>query len=140
MPTGKYLNTDCKVMVNGVDLSNQAFNVDIPLVKDQVEVSGFSASGAKEFLPGAKDERVTVSFRQNFGGTLVDATLWNLYNSGTPFILAVNPTSGTATSSNPTYSGTANLFEYHPINSAFGDVSNTDVTFIVTGGMNRATA
>jgi hypothetical protein len=140
MPTGKYINTDCKVVVNGVDLSNQAFNVDIPLVKTQVEVSGFSASGAQEFLPGPKDERVTVSFRQNFGGTLVDATLWNLYNSGTPFILAVNPTSGTANASNPTYSGTANLYEYHPINAAFGDVSNTDVTFIFTGGVNRATA
>jgi hypothetical protein len=136
----KYINYDTKLVVNGVDLSNNAFNIDTPLVKDQVEVSGFNAAGAKEFLPGGKDERVTVSWRQDFGANKVDATLWPLYNSGSTFPITFQPTSGTPTATNPIYSGSANLYEYHPINSSFGDVSNVDTTFILTGGVSRGTA
>lgn len=139
----KFINQDLYVSVNSVNLSNHAFKVDINLTKDQVDVSGFNSTGTKEFLPGSKDEEVTIGFLQDFSSTAgsnVDATLWPLYNSGTSFVISVNPTSATASATNPTYSGTANLYEYHPLNGSYGDRSETDVTFKFTGGVTRATA
>lgn len=136
----KHIASDIKVVVNSVDLSAHAFNVDVSLEKDKVDVSGFNASGAREYLPGQKDEEITVSFRQDFDSAKVDQTLWPLYNNGNTFPITVNPTSSAASASNPTYSGSANLYEYHPLNAELGDVSETQVTFALTGGITRGTA
>lgn len=138
--SNKFINQDLKVMVNTVDLSAWAFKVDIKLAKEKIDVSGFNAAHAKEFLPGDKDEEFTVSFRQDFGSSAVDQTLWPLYNGSTSFVISVNPTSATASATNPTYSGTANLYEYHPLNGELGNASETDVTFAINGGVTRATA
>lgn len=137
---GKLLGNDVFVKVAGVDLSNDAFNVDIHLEKERVEVSGFNATGTKEFLPGQATEEVTVSFRQDFASGKVDATLWPLYSGGSAFAMEFRPTSGTPTATNPVYSGSANLYEYHPIDVAFGDVMDTQVTFAFTGAVARGTA
>jgi len=132
--------TDAVVKINSVDLSQWAFNVDLHLEKEKLETSGFNSAGAKSFIPGAKDEEFIVSFRQDFAASAVDATLWPLYSGGTAFPISVQPTSGSTTSTNPLYSGTANLYEYHPLDAAFGEVANTQVTFSVTGGISRSTA
>jgi hypothetical protein len=134
------INNDVVVIVNGVDLSNNAFNVDLNLTRDQVEVSGFNSAGAKEFLPGSKDEEVVVSFRQDFAAAKVDATLWPLYTNGSTFGILVRPTSSAASSTNPAYTATAGLYEYHPLDGAFGAASDTQVTFKLIGGVSRATA
>lgn len=137
---GKYLNTDTYVSINGTDLSDHAFNVDMKLERDQVDVTGFSSAGTKEYLPGNKDEEVTVSFLQDFAAAKVDATLSPLYFGGTPFPIVVRPTSGTASTTNPVYSGSAYLFEYHPIDGAVGARSETNATFKFTGAVARGTA
>ena len=48
----KFLLTDVRVVVNGRDLSDHAVSVDTPSSKEQVDVSGFSPTGTREFLPG----------------------------------------------------------------------------------------
>jgi len=136
----KFSLTDAQVKINSVDLSQWAFNVDLHLEKEQLETSGFNAAGAKSFIPGAKDEEFVVSFRQDFASSAVDQTLWPLYSGGTAFPFSLQPTSGSTTTTNPLYSGTANLFEYHPLDGEFGAVAETQVTFKVTGGVSRSTA
>ena len=48
----KFLLNDVRVVVNSVNLSDHAFNIDTPSEKEQVDVSGFSPTGTREFLPG----------------------------------------------------------------------------------------
>jgi len=136
----KAIASDIKVVVNGTTLSNWAFKVDLHLEKEKVDVSGFNSLGSKEFLPGQSTEEFVVSFRQDFGASAVDQTLWPLYNTGTSFVVSVNPTSSSPSSTNPTYSGTANLYEYHPLDADLGNASETAVTFAINGGVTRATA
>ena len=111
---GKFISKDWVVKVNNVDLSDHAFNIDAPQTKDQVDVSGFNAAGTKEFLPGTEDATITVQFLQDFASNKVHQTLQPLYDSGSSFPILIQPLSAAGTSStNPTLSGTANLFTYN---------------------------
>lgn len=114
-----FLAGDVKVVVNNVSLSDQAFGVDTPEEKDQVDVSVFSPTGARNFLPGIADQTITVSFRQNFASGKVHATLYPLYTSGSSFPMFVQPDSDVGTSStNPIFGGTAQLFSYNGLGGA----------------------
>ena len=129
-----------------VDMSNHAFSLDVPLTREQVDVSGFSSTGAREFLPGVRDERITVGILQDFAPTLnnglsVDQTLQPLYTSGSQFLIDVRPTSGTIGEANPSYRGTVALFDYNPLAGQLNARGETNVTFIATtsAGISRAT-
>ena len=58
----KYLLTNGKVFINGKDLSDHAFSIDTPDEREEVDVSGFSPSGTREFLPGVRDQTITIAF------------------------------------------------------------------------------
>lgn len=126
---GKYINTDVKVVVNSVDLSNHAFGVDTPSEKEQIDVSGFSPTGTREFLPGLADQTIEVRFLQDFGTNSVHQTLNPLYTSGTTFVVSVQPDSDTGTSAtNPVYGGTAVLYSYNGLSgelNARGEITAT---------------
>ena len=78
----KFISTDWKVVVNSVDLSDHAFDVQISDEKEQIDVSGFSATGRREFLPGIQDQTIAVSFLQDFASAEVHATIWPIYEGG----------------------------------------------------------
>ena len=58
---------DVKVVVNNVDLSAYADSVDTPMEREQVEVSAFSPTGSRAFLPGLSDQTITVEFARPTG-------------------------------------------------------------------------
>ena len=109
----KFISTDWLVRVNSVLLSDHAFDVSITDEKEQIDVSGFSATGRREFLPGPQDQTIAISFLQDFAASSVHATIWPLYEGGSSFPILVQPDSDAGTtSSNPTYSGTASIYSY----------------------------
>lgn len=138
--SNKTIASDVYVQVAGATLSNWAFKVDMHLEKDKIEVSGFNSAGSREFLPGQSNEEFVISFRQDFGSSAVDQTIWPLYNSGTSFVVNIKPTSATLSSTNPLFSATCNVYEYHPLDADLGAASETAVTFVANGGVTRSTA
>src|SRR5574338_1497214 len=90
---GKFINKDISISVNGVDLSDHGFNVDLPAEREQIDVSGFNSTGAKTFLPGSTDETVTIQFLQDFSANKVHQTLEPLYTNSSTFALIIRPTS-----------------------------------------------
>lgn len=126
----KFLLKNVKVVVNAVNLSDHAFNVDTPMTKDQVDVSGFSATGSMEFLPGLADQTITVQFRNDFAAANVHATLEPLYRGGTPFPVYVQPDATAGTSAtNPVFGGSATLYDYNGLAGALNGVAETTATF-----------
>lgn len=116
MAGGKFVSTDWRVVINNVDLSDHAFNVDFPQEKEQIDVSGFG--GSREFLPGIEDSTLTIQFLNDFGTASVHNTLYPLYNtSGTTFPVYVQPfnagSASTGDITNPIGGGTASLFTYN---------------------------
>src|SRR3954449_758349 len=116
-------------MVNAVDLSNHAFNVDTPSEKEQVDVSGFSTTGTREYLPGLADQTIEVQFENDFAALSVHATLEPLFRLGTVFVVYVVPSSAAVSATNPAYGGQATLFSYHGLSGALNARSDTTATF-----------
>lgn len=127
---GKFLLNDVKVMVASIDLTSHAFNVDTPSEKEQVDVSGFSATGTREYLPGLADQTIEIQFLQDFSASQVHATLEPLYRSGTTFIVYVVPDASLAVSAtNPAYGGSASLYSYDGLSGALGARAEMTATF-----------
>lgn len=125
----KFILQDGYVSVNGTDLSDHAFNVDTPAEREQIDVSGFNATGAKTFLPGTTDETVTIQFLQDFAANKVHQTLEPLYTNSTTFALIIRPTSSAVSSTNPAFQGTAALFSYNGLSGNLGDRSEITAVF-----------
>jgi hypothetical protein len=110
----KYLLTNAKVTVGGTDLSRFAFSLDTPETKEQVDVSGFNPTGTREYLPGQSDQTITIGFLQGFGSSEPHRVLQPLYSSGTSFAISVQADATAAVGpGNPTFGGTASLYEYN---------------------------
>ena len=68
-----------KVVVDGVDLSSFSRAVSYSSEHNRVDVSGFNATGADEFLAGNTVQQVTVTFFGAYGASESHAVLANLH-------------------------------------------------------------
>ncbi len=108
----KTLLTDVYISINGVDLSDHGFGVSTPQTREQVDVSGFNSTGAKEFLAGSREDSLTVNFLQDFASSKVHATLNPLFANNSTFGIEVRPTSTVVSATNPRFWGTASIYSY----------------------------
>lgn len=126
--------------VNSVDLSTYVADVDVGEAVDQVDVTGMGST-SRERIPGLRDDTVDVTLWQDFGTGAVDQTLSGLVGSGSVFPIEIGPNGSSYSATNPKYSGSVQLFEYHPIAGGVGDGAQTKVTFLPTAaGITRSTA
>jgi hypothetical protein len=116
------------VTINAVDLSDHVSEAVIETVRDEVEVTAFGAAN-KEILAGLGDATITLQVFQDFAAAEVDATLWPLSTTDTPFTVAIKPTNGAISATNPEYQLSVLMFTYSPINGAVGAASTTEVVF-----------
>lgn len=118
------------VSVNGVDLSDHARSVTVEGTSDEVDVTAFGGTGYKATLLGMKDASITVDWLQDFAAAEVDATLFPLWGSNTPFVVETKPTSGAISATNPAYRLTAAVMpNYSPIAGSVGEASSTSTVF-----------
>lgn len=116
------------VTINAVDLSDHVRSATIEVQRDEVDVTAFGASN-KEILAGLGDVTITLECYQDFAAGELDATLWPLSSTDTPFTVAVKPTNGAISATNPEFQLSCLNFSYAPINGAVGEASMTTVTF-----------
>lgn len=113
----KFSATDVSIVVDGLDISDWAFSIDVPDSKEQIDVSGFNPTGSREFVPGTRDQSVQIGVLQDFGASLIHQKLNALYTGNSAFVFTVKPTSGSVSATNPKFSGTAQLYEYDGLNA-----------------------
>ena len=123
--------TDWKVVVNNVVLSSWAFDVSIEDAKERLEVSGFSPTGAREYVPGLAEQSVTVQFRNDLAAGGPFQTCVQLYQGGSvfPFFVQRDSDAGTSTT-NPIYGGSASLFSF-PMQASLNEVEEVTYEFSV---------
>lgn len=124
----KFVLKNPVVTINAVDLSDHVSSATIETVRDEVDVTAFGAVN-KETLAGLGDATITLECYQDFAAGELDATLWPLSSSDTPFLVAIKPTNAAISSTNPEYQMTSLMFSYSPIAGAVGEASTTSVTF-----------
>lgn len=129
------------ITVNGVDLTDHCNAVEVTQEFDEVDMTAF-CSDFREYDIGAGDATITATFFQDYAAGEVDATLWPLFTAGSTFNVVVRGGSEAVSSTNPSYTMTARLFNYTPLGGGYGDASTTDSTFrnAGTAGITRGTA
>ena len=130
---GKQILRDVQVTVNGTNFSDHISSVEVNASKDEIDTTSFDGSG-RERKAGLQDNSFVVNFQQDFDAGEVDAVLWPLWNAENEFTVAVAPTVGAKSATNPSYEGTCILLEYSPLNGKAGELSETSVTFPVQRG------
>jgi hypothetical protein len=129
--------TDAKVTVNGVNLSDHIASVSLSRSDDVIETSAFSSTAAKTRVAGLQDNSVTLEFHQDFATSNVEATIYPLLGSTTTIL--VSPTS-TVSATSPSYSFTALVSEWTPLNGGVGELATASVTWPISGAITKATA
>lgn len=138
---GKVVIKDASITINAVNLSNHVSKVTVATQFNKVDVSSMGDT-FMEYLQGLGDATITVDFFQDFDSGEVDDTLWPLMISGSVFPIVVKPTSAAVSATNPSYTMSAILLTYDPIDASIGAASTTSVQFqnAGTAGVVKATA
>ncbi len=128
------------ITVNAVDLSDHFSEVSIETSRDEVDVTSFGATH-KEMVAGLGDATITGTVFQDYAATKVDATLWPLSTSDTPFNVTIKPTSAATSATNPLYTMSCLLYSYNPVSGSVGEAATTPITFrnASQAGLTRAT-
>lgn len=127
-----------QIVVNGVNLSDHATDLEIDVKYTSVDITNFSGLG-KMAMGGLRDDSITVTFQQDFASAEVDATLAPLFFNATTFEVVINPTLGSTTAQNPSYTASCILLDYTPLSGKAGDLSTTKIKFNVQGQLTYAT-
>ena len=129
--------TDAKVTINGVNLSDHCASVSLSTTTDVIETSAFKSTAAKTRVAGLQDNSVTLEFHQDFATSNVEATIYPLLGNSTTIV--VSPTS-TVSATSPSFSFSAIISEWTPLNGGVGELATASVTWPITGAITKATS
>ena len=133
----KFYAQDYKVTIGTTVLSSSIASVTLDITTDEVETTAFGSS-YRTRIGGLKDGSVSLDFHQDFGAGAVDALLFPLM--GSTVAVAIAPTSGTVTATNPEYRFTALVTQYQPFAGSVGDLATLSVTWPTASEIVRGTA
>jgi hypothetical protein len=118
------------VEVDSVDLSDFARSVAFTSEHERVDVSGFNATGASEFLAGQTTQSVTVEFFGSYGTGEVHATIYPVHKDRevVPFAWRADQTTAVA-ATNPELRGNVQVLTYNP-GATRGEAEAYEVEFV----------
>jgi hypothetical protein len=103
------------VEVDAVDLSNLARTVEFSSEHERIDVSGFSATGANEFLAGQTTQTVTVEFYGSYGTGEVHQTLYPIHKDREIVVFQWRPDQTAVVGvTNPELRGNVQILTYSP--------------------------
>ena len=117
------------VTVNSVDLSDHTSSASLSINADSVETTAFGET-TRSFIGGLESATLNVTWQQDYAASEVDATLNGLV--GTVVTFELLPASGSASSTNPKYSGSVLITDYTPVSA---EIACTVPTWSVPGAI-----
>ena len=130
--------TNAYISVGGVDLSDLVASVTLNSTFDVVETTAFSSTAAKTRLTGLADNSIALEFHQDYATSEVEQTIYPLL--GTVATVIVKPNGATTGAQNPSYTCSAVISEWTPLNGSVGELATASVTWPVTGAITKAVA
>lgn len=128
---------DAYVTVNSVDLSDDVRQVTLTVSADELDDTAMGDT-FRSRIGGLKDWSVSLEFNSDFAASQVDATLWPLL--GTTTTIAIRPTSGSKSATNPEYTGSVLVSQVNPLGNGVGDLATVSVQWPGAGTLTRATS
>jgi predicted secreted protein len=112
---GKRIALKDFIEVDGHDLSTFARSVEFSSEHEQVDVSGFNATGANEFLAGQTVQAVTVEFFGSYGSGEVHDVLYDIHRDRSIVTFKWKPDqTAAASATNPQLGGNVQVLTYSP--------------------------
>jgi hypothetical protein len=124
------------ISVGGVDLSDLVASVTLNSTFDVVETTAFSSTAAKTRVAGLADNSVALEFHQDYATSEVEQTIYPLL--GTVATVIVKPNGATTSAFNPSYTCSAVISEWTPINGSVGELATASVTWNISGAITKA--
>ena len=124
----EFASNDLSAYVRSVTLNYEAETQDETAMGDDTRI----------MKGGLKNWSVEVELNQDFASSALDSIVFSLV--GTTGTLKVRQDGGSASTSNPEYSGTALLTSYPPFGNSVGDLATTSLSFAPAGTLSRATS
>jgi hypothetical protein len=128
--------TNAFISVGGVDLSDLVASVTLSETFDVIETTAFSSTAAKTRVAGLEDNSITLEFHQDYATSEVEQTIYPLL--GTPAAVIVKPNGSATGAFNPSFSFSAIISEWTPINGSVGELATASVTWPITGAITKA--
>jgi hypothetical protein len=129
--------TNANVSIGGVDLSSHITKVTLSATRAEIETTTFGNT-AKRRVAGLADNSVSIDFNQDFAAASVETTLYPLIGSTAAVIVKPN---GTATgTANPSYTFSALVTEWMPLDAQVGELASASITWPIDGTIAKATA
>ena len=133
----KFVLTDASVTLNSVDLSDHVSSVTLDITAEEILTTSMGETFQSR-TGGLKSGQLSIEFQQDFAASEVDATLFPLLGSTTAFV--VKPTSGSVSSTNPSYAGNVLVNSHSPVANGVGELATMSVSFPTSGTITRATS
>lgn len=125
--------TDCFIEINTQVFSGQATNAAISYSAEGLDISAMG-TGTKRNIGGAKDWGMSFEFNAD------EATTGEFFDMvGTVVPVAVRPSGGAISVSNPSYQGEGLITEYSPLDGAFGDAHKVTLSVVSASDLARVT-
>lgn len=133
--------TNASVVYNAVDLSNHVRTVTLDMSAEDVDITAMGAT-SRTHAVGLRDDRATIEYFQDFAAGSVDATHSALLGNSAGATLVVKPTTAAVSATNPSYTVTAIILTYTPLDGTVGDASMITVEYVPAANSSwvRATA
>lgn len=125
--------TSSGLKVGGTDLSARVRSMEVQMNSADVDTTAMGAV-SQTHAPGLRDDRITVTFFQDYATSMVDATIAPLQGSTTGATIIAYAHGVTASSTAPSYTMIGAPFDYSPINGEVGAANQTTVTFLPVAG------
>ena len=129
--------TNATVTVGGVDLSSSIRKVTLSTSRAELDTTTFGSS-AKRRVAGLADNKVSLDFNQDFSASSVEASIYTLIGSTTTIVIKPNGTTASAT--NPSYTFTALVTEWTPLDAQVGELASATISWPIDGAITKAVA
>lgn len=131
--------TNAYITINSVNLSDHIKSVTLTTSDDIVETTAFGST-ARTRVAGLADNSVALEFDQDYAASSVEATINAAGSSlvGTVTTVVVKPNGATTAADNPSYSFSALISEWTPLNGAVGELATASVTWPISGVITKA--
>ncbi len=131
--------TNAYVTINSVNLSDHITSITINTTDDVIDTTAFGST-ARTRVAGLGDNSVTIEFQQDYAASNVEATINTSGSSlvGTTTTIVVKPNGSTTSATNPSYTFSALVSEWQPLNGAVGELATASVTWPISGEITKA--
>ena len=129
--------TNASITVGGVDLSSSIRKVTLDSSRAEVDITTFGNT-AKRRVAGLADNKVSLDFNQDFSASSVEASIYSLL--GTTTQIVIKPMGATVSAPNPSYTFTALVTDWTPLDVQVGDLASATISWPIDGAIVKATS